>query len=640
MALNPIVYTEKIVRSFLKYQHSAYPFADPELNEQMRQQLSLDSIRRTPLLKGPYISLSRGFREGATVAELVADGVFHPHMQQLIPGYVKRVYGHQEKAIRAIHDGQPTLVSTGTGSGKTECFLYPIISKCLELRDQQAPAGIAAVLVYPMNALAEDQLDRLRGILAGSGIAFGMYVGKTPELEREVLGVRMPQGSSNADYHAKLKQFREANLPDSIHPYEEMCSREAMRTPGKQPRILLTNVKQLELLLTRQTDIELFSDARLDFLAFDEAHTFSGIQGAETACLIRRLRIYCGKGLDHTTCIATSATIVDKQEPDAARKFAARFFGLPADTVVTVNEEYQKEDWTVPRQTPAAPPGDHAALLTRTLNALESDHVESEVRAAYLMLTGRELSSGDWAEVLFDELRSNEVAAQIATALQGPRELRLLLGELEKTTGRPVSEEDLLAYLALGAAAVKNGRPLLRPVAHAFIRGISGGVVTFPQGNAPKLWLSSADELAAQQDDTHVWRPRVFTCTTCGQHYFITSLKDFEFTGAKPEGGQLNESGAVFWEPMAETNGGMRVVLVDKLISQDEAETDALTRTAAVSFCRHCGAAHETGASLCCACGAAGDQVRLFSVRSSDKSPGHLSSCLSCNARGKAMGRR
>ncbi len=640
MTLNPIVYTEKIVRSFLKYQHSAYPFADPELNEQMRQQLSLDSIRRTPLLKGPYISLSRGFREGATVAELVADGVFHPHMQQLIPGYVKRVYGHQEKAIRAIHDGQPTLVSTGTGSGKTECFLYPIISKCLELRDQQAPAGIAAVLVYPMNALAEDQLDRLRGILAGSGIAFGMYVGKTPELEREVSGVRMPQGSSNADYHAKLKQFREANLPDSIHPYEEMCSREAMRTPGKQPRILLTNVKQLELLLTRQTDIELFSDARLDFLAFDEAHTFSGIQGAETACLIRRLRVYCGKGPDHTTCIATSATIVDKQEPDAARKFAARFFGLPADTVVTVNEEYQKEDWTVPRQTPAAPPGDHAALLTRTLNALESDHVESEVRAAYLMLTGRELASGDWTQMLFDELRTNEVAAQIATALQGPRELRLLLGELERTAGRPVSEEELLAYLALGAAAVKNGRPLLRPVAHAFIRGISGGVVTFPQGNAPKLWLSSADELAAQQDDTHVWRPRVFTCTTCGQHYFITSLKDFEFTGAKPEGGQLNESGAVFWEPMAETNGGMRVVLVDKLISQDEAETDALTRTAAVSFCRHCGAAHETGASLCCACGAAGDQVRLFSVRSSDKSPGHLSSCLSCNARGKAMGRR
>ena len=61
MALNPIVYTEKIVRSFLKYQLSAYPFADESLNEQMREQLSLESVRRTPLLKGPYFSLSRGF---------------------------------------------------------------------------------------------------------------------------------------------------------------------------------------------------------------------------------------------------------------------------------------------------------------------------------------------------------------------------------------------------------------------------------------------------------------------------------------------------------------------------------------------------------------------------------------------------
>ena len=63
-----------------------------------------------------------------------------------------------------------------------------------------------------------------------------------------------------------------------------------MRIPGNQPRILLTNVKQLELLLTRQRDVDLFADARLDFLVFDEAHTFAGAQGAETACLIRRLR--------------------------------------------------------------------------------------------------------------------------------------------------------------------------------------------------------------------------------------------------------------------------------------------------------------------------------------------------------------
>ena len=125
----------------------------------------------------------------------------------------------------------------------------------------------------------------------------------------------MPAGSSRADYQAVLKNYRDAGRPDAVHPAEEVCSRERMRTPGSQPRILLTNVKQLELLLTRQMDVELFAGARLDFLVFDEAHTFTGINGAETACLIRRLRRFCGRDADQTTCVATSATIVDETDP-------------------------------------------------------------------------------------------------------------------------------------------------------------------------------------------------------------------------------------------------------------------------------------------------------------------------------------
>ena len=94
MALNPIACTENVVRSFLRYQLTAYPFADPHLHSQMRKLLSLDETRQSPLLEGPYVSLSRPFRQGASVASLVAEG-------------------------------RTTLVSTGTGSGKTECFLLP-----------------------------------------------------------------------------------------------------------------------------------------------------------------------------------------------------------------------------------------------------------------------------------------------------------------------------------------------------------------------------------------------------------------------------------------------------------------------------------------------------------------------------------
>ena len=645
MPLNPIVYTEKIVRSFLKYQLSAYPLADPVLNQQMRDQLSLDSVRHTPLLQGPYFSLSKAFLEGAKVSQLVDEKILHPHLLNLIPPSVQFVYGHQEEAIRAIHDKKPTLVSTGTGSGKTECFLYPIISHCLNLRDQNAPPGISAVLVYPMNALAEDQLDRLRSLLAGSNIPFAMYVGKTPETELLVHGHRLAPNSSNADYLATLEKFRAEGRSDSVHPAEEICSREMMRTPGKQPRILLTNVKQLELLLTRHQDVELFADALLDFLVFDEAHTFTGIQGAETACLIRRLRTFCGKSSSHTTCIATSATIVDQNQPNAARNFASRFFGVPSNTVVTVNEKYQKESWSKSHVPNPPNVAKLPELLKRTLAGLESNDVHSAAKETYQALTGQSLAIPSnqpdaWQAALYDALQSNQIAANIATTLHQPRKLSALMSDLEVTSGRRVTEEEMLIYLALGAIAVKNNRPLMRPVAHAFIRGISGGVVSFPSGNAPKLWLSSAEEIAKQQDNAKIWRPRLFTCTTCGQHYFLSFLKDFDFSGNEPQGGQLNEKGSKFWEALDESNGGNRVVLIDKLVSQDDEQTDSLPRTAGVSFCRHCGTAHPIGSHLCCGCGSAAEQVRLYAVRTSDKQPGYLSSCLSCGARGKSLGRR
>jgi ATP-dependent helicase YprA (DUF1998 family) len=146
-----------------------------------------------------------------------------------------------------------------------------------------------------MNALAEDQLLRLRGLLAGTGVSFGMYVGKTPRKKNDVSGIRLPIGASRADYERTLAEEKKRGSGQTVHPAEEICSREEMQTPGRQPRILLTNVNQLELLLTRQQDIGLFADVRLDYLVFDEAHTFTGAQGAETACLIRRLLRYCGK---------------------------------------------------------------------------------------------------------------------------------------------------------------------------------------------------------------------------------------------------------------------------------------------------------------------------------------------------------
>lgn len=189
----------------------------------MRELLSLEKTRATPLFKGPYVSVSRGFRAGRTLKEPAEEGVLHPALAGLAP--FPGVWAHPEAAIRSIRSGRTTVVSTGTGSGKTEAFLYPTVSRCLELRDSGVAPGIVAVLVYPMNALAEGQLGRLRDLRCGTGVSCGMYVGKTPERRADVSGVRLPGGASREEYRGRLAKLREEKRSEAVHPPEERCSR-------------------------------------------------------------------------------------------------------------------------------------------------------------------------------------------------------------------------------------------------------------------------------------------------------------------------------------------------------------------------------------------------------------------------------
>jgi hypothetical protein len=647
--LNPITYTEHVVNDFLRYQLTTYPFADRELHDQMRRLLNLEETRATPLLKGPYVSLSRSFRKGAKVADLMSVGVLHPHLANLVP--YSNVFGHQETAIRAITAGKTTLVSTGTGSGKTECFLYPIISRCLTLRDQQAPAGIVAVIVYPMNALAEDQLGRLRELLAGTGITFGMYIGKTPERTEDVQGRRLPSGASREDYLRSLDTARKQKQSHAIYPPEERVARDEMRAPGKQPRILLTNVKQLELLLTRQKDIELFDSSRLEFLVFDEAHTFSGAAGAETACLIRRLRAYCGRGPTETACVATSATIADPERgPEPGRDFAARFFGVPAALVTLVGEEYEPDVWASSRKMPGPVPSDPAVQLRAVLDAVSGVENDGAPAAAvhtlqsiFESLAGSCLDESRWQESLYDRLATDELVYQIAEALRYPRPLDGIVEDLARVVGRPVTEEEVLAWLALGAVSRKEGRPLLRPVVHAFVRGVGGAVVTFPsQQPDPKLWLSAED---AVDGDSDLHRLPLLSCTTCGQHYFAHHAADFSFLETSPQGGEAVEN-RVVWRALDGALGGKRLVLVDRLVTDDPSDVagegddeDAEPRPrrwgAPIFLCRVCGSLHPAQQARCDGCGCEGALVGLFVVRQKESAPGHLTSCVACGALGR-----
>jgi hypothetical protein len=656
MALNPITFTEQVVDDFLRYQLTTYPLADIDLYQQLRSLLRLDASRDTPLRQGPFLSLSRPFKPGATVARLVAEGVFHPGMTGLVP--YPGLRAHQEKAIRAIHRGDTTLVSTGTGSGKTETFLYPIISRCLELQAQGAPPGVVAVILYPMNALAEDQLERLRGLLAGTGIPFGMYVGKTPDEEAQVKAERLPEGASRSDYHRRLVEVRRAGQTVAVLPREERASRQTMRGAKGQPRILLTNVKQLELLLTRDRDVGLFAGAPLEFLVFDEAHTFRGAQGAETACLIRRLRTFCGRAPEQVRHIATSATMADPSGgDDAARAFARRFFGVDGSRVTLVREDYDELRWNPQRSVPVGPQGDPATLLSALLKSVEApeDTVAEALSQHLVSLGGARLPKTGWQSALSSQLVSNELVFQLATLLERPRALSELPPQLQERVGREVSEAEIMAWLALGAATGRGGHdPLLRPVAHSFVRGVGGAVVTFSgQGATSKLWLSGEDAAEALGDAHH--RFPVITCTTCGQHYYETWVKGLTLDASAardPEGGDL-EGGARVWRFVDEAHAGTRALLVDRLVVRPD-EDDAVEeldedgevepssahdiehrRMAPMFACSHCGSLYAKGSELSGACVNLGALVPVQVVRYKKDAPGVLHSCVSCQAPGK-----
>lgn len=659
--LNPILYTEKVLSDFLKYQLTTYPFADTDLHEQMKQLLNLEQTRHTPLFKGPYITLSRIFQEGCPINQLVSENILHPHLPNLIP--YPTLYGHQETAIRAIAQNQTTLVSTGTGSGKTECFLYPIISHCLNLKDQNAPEGITAVIVYPMNALAEDQLGRLRELLAGTGISFGMYVGKTPQNPADATGKRLPQGASAKDYQKAIAQSTKKKTTQTIYPPEERVSRQEMRQ--KPPRILLTNIKQLELLLTRQQDVELFNNVQLKYLVFDEAHTFTGIGGAETACLIRRLKTFCqyqqnlstppferGVGGDQNPiCIATSATITDPDiGKEAGAEFAARFFGVNAKNVALVTEEYQQDPWQQNRSIPPSLGNNDNFYLKNLLeildNADETAKTGQKISQLLQDLAGYQINPDNWQESLYNYLTANEFVYQLAQILTIPQQIEELTAKLTTQLKRSVTETEILFWLALGAASRSQKRPLLRPVIHGFVRGVGGAVVTFPSDRpTAKLWLSS-EEVEETKDDT-LYRLPITSCTTCGQHYYIHYVGDFQFQekDKAPQKGRLQGT-RQSWQPLSAERGGHKVLLVDRLINVDE-EAEKLSdhpdSTALIYFCRYCGTLHSSpqqrGSGLeknrCDCCGALGDLVVLQIVRQKEKNQGKLTSCIACQARGR-----
>ncbi|WP_173265625.1 protein kinase domain-containing protein [Streptomyces pacificus] len=282
----------------------------------------------------PWLSLNPFFASGGTVVELAGQGVLHPECARIFQarktqggtvcdGRPLTLHQHQREAVDAAASGESYVLTTGTGSGKSLSYIVPIVDRVLREREaagHRAAKRVRAIVVYPMNALANSQLKELEKYLRdgyGAGrepVTFARYTGQEDDGRR--------------------REIRD-NPPD----------------------ILLTNYVMLELMLTRPADrASLISMARgLEFLVFDELHTYRGRQGADVALLIRRVREACRA--DRLQCVGTSATMSTEGTADDRRRVVAdtatTLFGTPVHPRNVIVETLVRATDEAPATVPA-----------------------------------------------------------------------------------------------------------------------------------------------------------------------------------------------------------------------------------------------------------------------------------------------
>lgn len=165
--IDPIATSQRIEADYRAYLTTTFGFAEPSLRHDLEIRLAEPGRVR----RGPILQATPPYRPGATIGDLVRDGVLHPALadrhDDALPAD-RPLYVHQERALRSSGHGRNLVVATGTGSGKTECYLLPVLDHLLRERDAGtlASPGVRALLLYPMNALANDQMKRLRDLFA------------------------------------------------------------------------------------------------------------------------------------------------------------------------------------------------------------------------------------------------------------------------------------------------------------------------------------------------------------------------------------------------------------------------------------------------------------------------------------------
>ena len=301
-------FDHRLIDSYARFSRSFSTIRSADLKSEINRQY--DAGRFWP---DALLSLNPRYLKGPTVDDLVASGDLDEATGKIFRfGQAPlRFYRHQAQSIAKARAGQSYVVTTGTGSGKSLCFFVPIVDAIVRARKAGKPRRTSAIIVYPMNALANSQINEIEKFISQSGLP--------------------------------------SELKPIVRRYTGQESQEERRRIADDPPdILLTNFMMAELLLTRQDDLDtkvIENATGLDFIVLDELHTYRGRQGADVAILVRRLRNRCTPE-KAPICIGTSATMAsegsDANRAQAVADIASRFFGTHIGPESVIDESLER----------------------------------------------------------------------------------------------------------------------------------------------------------------------------------------------------------------------------------------------------------------------------------------------------------
>ena len=563
------------------------------------------------LVRGPYLEKAQTYAEGKPLDKLSLHEKTRATLRERLGG--RPLYQHQTDALTLLLEQQNAIIATGTSSGKTLCYQIPILDDLL--RDPSA--GLRAIIIYPLNALVNDQLGEWEQMLKGyPHIRFARFTGQTPnsqERYEERLRAVISEQLADKDLTEQERQREvKRRLEEQLRtdPQNRLNHREAIR--ANPPQVLITNFSMLEYLMERPIDAPIFENARLKFLVLDEVHAYRGVQATEIAFLIRRLKDRLST--EKLVSIATSATLGKLDDPeskDKVRQFASDLFG---EDFVEPNPIYgtaAQPQLGLPSFRPT---------VTQYRGAAESLRTEGEETAR------QSLCPNSPAQTLVDLLGCDENLHRLRKdILTRPVLLSQAAKQLWPTD--PHAEDGLQALLEIVATAKQDEThdELLPTRLHYFVRAQDGLHVCLHQecpdrtdGN-PAFYVSRKNEPAPEgfcpacYPDERSKLVEVVTCRKCG--YLYGALQDLGPRRAQnPENGtyspkpqfdsfetELGWAADSFWSYFG-VEEDLPYPPQPKAEDEDENQDKLLLNPVELDWCVTCGKKNDHGEGDNCRC--------------------------------------